>query len=258
MSQYAFGTGNMYVTPLTDARGNAIANPTPMPLMTLQDGAIDFSGDVKELYGQNQFAQAVGRGKVKMTVKVKPARIFAAVWNAMFFGQTLNSGLMAVNSDTQGQVVPSTGPYAITVAPPLTGTFVSDAGVIDGNGDPMVRVASSPITGQYSLNVLTGVYTFASADSGKTVYINYMYSATAGVGKAQKMTVQNLPMGYAPTFKADLTVAYLGKLTTMSFRRAMPTKMSIGFKNEDFAIPEFDFSAFDDGTGNILDLSTSE
>jgi hypothetical protein len=258
MSQYAFGSGNMYVTPLSDASGNVIANPTPMPLLTLQDGTIDFAGDVKELYGQNQFAQAIGRGKVKFTVKVKPARIFASVWNTMFFGQTLNSGLMAVNTDTVGQAIPSTSPYTITIAPPYSGTYVSDAGVIDANGNPMTRVASSPVTGQYSLNVLTGVYTFASADQGKTVYINYMYSASTGVGSAQKMTIKNLPMGYAPAFKADLTVAYLGKLTTMSFRRCMPTKMSIGFKNEDFAIPEFDFSPMDDGTGNILDISTSE
>lgn len=255
MSQYAFGSGNMYVTQLQDALGNAIANPTPYPLMTLQEGSIDLSSDSKELYGQNQFPVAVGRGKAKMTCKVKPARIFAGVWNALYFGQTINSGLFANYTDTVGTAIPTT-PFTITATPPNAGTFVADLGVISATGMPMKRVASGPTTGQYSVNVATGVYTFASADAGTTVYINYQYTAT--VTGASKQTVQNLPMGYAPTFKADLSVAYQGKIITFSFPKAISTKFSIGFKNEDFAVPEFDFSGFDDGTGNVLTWSTSE
>lgn len=256
MSQYAFGAGNMYVTQLQDANGNAIANPTPYPLMALQEGSVDISGDVKELYGQNQFPVAAGRGKVKMQVKVKPARILAGVWNSIFFGQTLNPGLIAVNTDTVGQAIPAT-PFNITPTPPNTGTYAADMGVIDANGNPMTRVASAPATGQYSVNVATGQYTFAAADTGKTVYINYQYTtSTATTGN--KQTVQNLPMGYAPTFKADLTVSYLGKITTFSFPKAVATKMGIGFKNEDFSVPEFSFSAFDNGAGQVMSWSTSE
>lgn len=255
MAQYAFGSGNMYATPLQDAWGNAISNPTPVPLMTLQDGSIDLSGDIKELYGQNQFAVAAARGKVKMTIKVKPARIFAAGWNTLFFGQTLTSGLFANYTDTVGQTIPTT-PYQITISPASSGSFVADLGCIDSSGKPMQRVASSPATGQYSVNVATGAYTFASADSGKQVYINYQYTAT--VTGAQKQTVANLPMGYAPASKLDLTVAYQGKLTTFSFPMAVPNKMAISFKNEDFAVPEFDFQAFDPGTGQVCTWSTSE
>lgn len=255
MSQFAFGAGNMYVTQLQDANGNAISNPTPYPLMVLQEGSIDISSDLKELFGQNQFSVAVGRGKTKIAVKVKPARIFAGVWNAIYFGQTLNSGLIANYTDTAGAAIPAT-PFQITITPPSSGTYAADLGVIDANGNPMARVASSPTTGQYSVNVSTGVYTFASADTGKTVYINFQYTATV-VG-AQKQTVRNLAMGQAPSFKADLTVSYLGKMTTFSFPKAISTKFAIGFKNEDFSVPEFDFSAFDDGSGNVLTWSTSE
>ncbi|QDD62648.1 hypothetical protein EJD96_00065 (plasmid) [Herbaspirillum seropedicae] len=255
MSQYAFGSGNMYVTQLQDALGNAVVGATPYPLMTLQEGSIDISSDSKELYGQNQFPVAVGRGKAKLTGKVKPARIFAGVWNAIYFGQTVNAGLFANYTDTVGTVVPAS-PYTITAAPPNTGTFAADLGVIDANGNPMKRVASAPATGQYMVNVTTGVYTFASTDTGKLVYINFQY--TAAVAGAQKQTVQNLPMGYAPAFKADLSVSYQGKIVTFSFLKAISTKFSMGFKNEDFAVPEFDFSGFDDGTGNVLTWSTSE
>ena len=256
MSQYAFGAGNLYVTQLQDALGASVTNPTPYPLMALQEGTIDMSADKKELYGQNQFPVAIGRGKGKVDVKVKPARIFASVWNAIFFGQTLSPGLIAVYTDTAGAAVPTT-PFQITVAPPSSGTYAADLGVIDQNGNPMTRVASAPATGQYSVNTTTGAYTFASADTGKTVYINYQYT-TSTIATGQKQTVNNLQMGYAPRFKADLTVAYQGKITTISFLSCVSTKFGIGFKNEDFAIPEFDFSAMDDGTGKIIQWSTTE
>lgn len=253
--QHAFGAGNWYVTQLQDANGAAISNPTPYPLMTLQDGSVDFSGDIKELYGQNQYAVAVARGKVKTQIKVKPARIFAGVWNAMFFGQTLSSGLIANYTDSTGAVIPTT-PFQITITPPSSGTYAADLGVINSSGSPMIRVASSPATGQYSVNVTTGVYTFATADAGNTVYINYQYTAT--VTGAQKMTVANKPMGYMPTFKSDLTVSYLGKIVTFSFPMCVANKFSMNFKNEDFSIPEFDAHAFDNGTGTIMSWSTSE
>jgi hypothetical protein len=255
MTQFAFGSGNMYVTQLQDALGNTISNPTPYPLMALQEGSIDMSSDSKELYGSQQFPLAVGRGKGKLTCKVKPARIFSGVWNAIYFGQTLSSGLFANYSDTTGAAIPAT-PYQITPTPPSSGTFAADLGVVNSVGAPLKRVASAPATGQYSVNTTTGAYTFAAADTGNIVYINYQYTAT--VTGAQKQTVQNLQMGYAPSFKADLTVAYQGKLVTFSFPKAISTKFSIGFKNEDFAIPEFDFSGMDDGTGNVLTWSTSE
>jgi hypothetical protein len=359
--QYAFGAGNMYVTQLQDARGNSISNPTPYPLMALQEGSLSFSGDIKELYGQNQFAVAVGRGKMKLEANVKPARIFAAVWNSIFFGQTLSAGLLGNYTDTTGFAVPNTigvtgatstggtgfqvgdilqastgtvssggakatlmvtavtsgnptgiqvltpGSYTVaptasasnftnignaftgvagsgtgatltfttgtgTVAasPPVNGTqaapafnvFAADLGCIYAStGMPLKRVASNPSAGQYAVNTTTGVYTFASGDAGAVVLISYQYSTGSGFAAnstASMQTVQNLPMGYAPTFKADLTVSYLGKLTTFSFPMAIATKMDLGFKNEDFAVPQFAFQAFDPGNGNVMSWSTSE
>lgn len=256
MAQFAFGAGNFYVTQLQDATGAAIVNPTPYPLMVLQEGMVDFSGSLKELYGQNQFPVAIGRGKMKMGIKVKPARIFAGVWNAIFYGQTLSAGLIANYTDATGTAIPGT-PFQITITPPSSGVYAADLGVIGVvSGQPLKRVASAPTTGQYSVNIATGVYTFAAADTLLAMYINFQYSAT--VAGAQKQTVVNLPMGYAPTFKTDLTVSYLGKLTTFSFPSCIATKLALGFKNEDFAIPEFDMDAFDPGNGNVMTWSTSE
>ena len=255
MSQFAFGSGNMYITQLQDASGNLIANPTPMPLMVLQEGSVEFSRTNKELYGGNSFPVDIAQAEQKCVVKVKPARIFANVWNSLYFGQALTSGLLANYTDVTGIAIPST-PFSVTVVPPATGSFAADLGVLNALGQPMKRVASAPATSQYSVNVSTGAYTFAAADVGLTVYINYQYSAT--VTGAQTLAIKSLPMGSAACFKADLTVIYQGKLTTMSFNRCTSNKFSIGFKNSDFAIPEFDFSLMDDGLGGVAKISTSE
>jgi hypothetical protein len=65
-------------------------------------------------------------------------------------------------------------------------------------------------------------------------------------------------MGYAPTFRADLTVSYLGKYLYLGFPLAIAGKMGLGLKNEDFTIPEFEFGAFDNGSGQIMSWSMSE
>lgn len=255
MSQYTFGVGNMYVTQLQDASGNNVANPTPYPLMVLQEGSIDISGDIKELYGQNQFAVAIGRGKAKVAVKVKPARIFAGLWNAIFFGQGNAAGLVANFTDGTGTAVPTT-PFQITPTPPSSGVWAADMGVINSvTGVPLKRGATATGTGVYA--VTAGVYTFNTADVGVVMLINFQYTvAAASSGSTQ--AVLNLPMGYAPFFKADLTVVYASKIVTFSFFRCVSSKFNFGLKNEDFAVPEFDFSPMDDGTGQVMKWSTSE
>ena len=250
---FAFGAGQMFATPLTDGTGAAIATPTPIIIGTLQNVDLDISGEVKELFGQNQFAAAIGRGKVKITGKAKFASIFALQFNNVFFGQTLASGLNGLVNDTVGAAIPGT-PYQITPTIPSSGTWAADLGVLDSTGKPMTRVASAPAAGQYS--VAAGVYTFASADTGKTVYISFRY--TASVTGAQKQTIVNQPMGYAPTFECNLQESYNGKILNIRLRSCVGTKLGLGFKNDDFMIPDFEFSAFADSAGNVLDQSFSE
>lgn len=251
--QYAFGAGTLFATQLTDAFGAAIANPTPIQFGTLQEVSIDISGDVKELYGQNQFPVAVGRGKVKVAGKAKVASVNGLQFNSIFFGQTLAAGTYAAVYDTTGALVPTT-PFQITPTVPGSGTWAADLGVINASGLVMTRVASGPTTGQYS--VAAGVYTFAAADVGIRMFISYQYTATSTTAK--KMTVQNIPMGYAPTFRCDLTESYNGKIVTFTLNSCISTKLGIASKLDDFWIPEFDFSAFSDSGNTIMSWGLSE
>lgn len=251
---YMFGSGILWGTPLTEADGDAVANPTPLIFGTLQDTDLDFKFELKELHGQNQFAVAVGRGKGSVSCKAKFADIRAGFLSTIVFGQALTDGLTSMVYDTVGAAIPGT-PYEITVTPPSSGTWAADLGVIDSTtGRAMTRVASAPATGQYA--VAAGVYTFAAADTTKVVYISYRYTATSTVAK--RMTFNNLPMGYAPTFRADFYGPYLGKSCVLTLNSCISEGIKLTSKNDDFSVPDCGFRAFADAAGVIGTLAVSE
>lgn len=253
MSQYVFGSGVLWGTPLTDSAGNAIANPTPVIFGVLQEASVDISFENKTLHGQNQFPVAVGRGKGKVSGKAKAAKINGAILNNIVFGQTVTNGIQSAVYDTTGATIPAT-PFTITPTIPGSGTWLADLGVVGPNGEVFTKVASAPTANQYS--VAAGVYTFAAADTGKKVFISFSYTGTSTT--APKSTVTNQLMGYAPTFKADLYMPYNGKSLLLSLPACISTKLTMATKLDDFMVPEFDFEAFADASGNVLSWATSE
>jgi hypothetical protein len=251
--QYIFGTGVGWCTPLTDSTGALIANPAPFLIAGLQNISLDLSAEIKELYGSNAAALAIGRGKQKYAVKVQNAQVNGRIWNSLFFGQTLTAGIYDAVYDQVGALIPAT-PFQITPTPPSSGTWGYNLGVRDVNNLAYARVASGPTTGQYS--VAAGVYTFAVADVGKTVYIDYNYTATSTV--AQKMTIGNPLMGQAPTFQFDMKIPYGGNVFNVTLFSCVATKAGLATKLDDFVYPEFDFSAQAPGGANIGVMSWSQ
>lgn len=326
MPNYGFGAGALWGTPLTDAFGNALANPTPVLFGVLQDVSVEISGDIKELFGQNQFAEAVARGKCKISCKAKFGRINGLLINSLFFGQTLLAGTVGTVYDTTGSAIPAASPYFLNPTPPASGTWTRDLGVRDSTGNYMTNVASAPTTGQYSVagpvtgaaqasfatnqmtvtvagtgsfavgQVITSagvtpgtyitalgtgtggtgtytlsttpgtiaaqavsateVYQFAAADAGKTVFVSYAYTATSTVAKSS--IVSNIQMGNAPSFRCDLSDGYSGSQTSLSLFKCISTKLMFATKQDDFMIPELDFSAFADSAARVLQWGTSE
>jgi hypothetical protein len=249
-----FGSGLMWGTPLTNSAGTAVANPTPLLFGVLQDCEVEVKFELKQLYGQNQFPVAVGRGKGSVNGKAKYAELFGGMLETIVFGQAASAGLTSAVYDTVGAAIPTT-PFTITPTVPNSGTWAADLGVIAAaTGRPMVRVASAPATGQYSVS--TGVYTFAAADTALVVYISYRYTATSTVAK--RSTVVSQPMGYSPTFRCDLYVPFNGEQLIITMNNCISDGLKMGFKNDDFSIPEFGFSAFADASGNVLTWATAE
>ena len=256
MAQYAFGTGLLWGTATSDVNGNALTTPTPVTFGTLQEVSIDINFDKKELYGQNQFPQSVARGKGKIEGKAKFARMNGLMINSLFFGQTLTTSAgIADYYDQTGSVVPAT-PFAITVVPPTSGVWSADLGVIDSNGRPLTKVASAPAAGQYS--VAAGVYTFNTAQSTQTVFINYQYTTTTGVPNATSIVETNPLMGNAPFFRADVSFPFQGKQLIFTFPQCLATKLTFATKLDDYTVPEFDFSCFANSAGQAFTMAMAE
>lgn len=233
-----FGSGTLWGVPTS-------ANPTPAKLAALQSVSLDIAFSVKELFGQHNFPLTVARGTGKIGLKASSAAFQARAFNDLFFNGTMQSGRLMTALDESGTIPSPSGPYTITVS--NSAQFVSDLGVIDtATGSLLQRVASAPATGQYS--VASGVYTFAAADAGKPVKISYQYNIA---GSGQTIIIAQNLIGAAPKFKAVLSTKYDGQQIDLQLNACVATKLSFATKQEDFAIPDFEFSAFADDAGEV-------
>ena len=244
MGQFVFGSGSVLAIP-------SAATATPQQFGTLQDVTIDFAFTNKELTGQYQYPVAIGRGPAKVSGKAKAASFSANFFNQAFFGVTPTAGSTQTQVNEAHTVAAAT-PYIVTITPPNSGTFLDDGGVVYATtGVALQRVSTAPAQGEYSVTT-AGVYTFNASDTGVDVQITYTYTVTTGGYSA---VIANQLMGAAPYFKLVLTNSYNGNQLTLELYQVMSDKLSLGFKNTDWSIPEFDFSAFTNAANNLGKLS---
>lgn len=253
MTQVNFGSGTVI------GRRTDISNPTPAFFGILQDIEISFDQTLKELMGQYKMAVDIAPANLKVSGKAKFARIQANTMNDLLFGQTLTTATGTTMAIAEAGSVPAvSGPYTITVT--QAATFLEDLGVFYAlTGVQLVRVASGPTIGQYSVNETTGVYTFAAADTLASVSIYYTY----GVTTKKKIAMTNQIMGVGPSFEVNIQENYTnnaGTVCTMFIKlnACRSSKLSLPFKNTDYTIPEFDFQAFADQSNNWGSIVTSE
>lgn len=242
---YSFGTGVLLGT-RTD-----IPNATPMNFGLVQEVTIEETATIKELYGQFQRPIVEARGTIKTTGKAKVARISGLAFAHLFYGVTPVAGQLATAFAEAG-TIPTSSPFTLSVVN-ATG-FSDDGGVVYlSTGLPMIKVASAPAAGEYSVSA--GEYSFNGADAGKGVLLSYTYSLS---GSGQKFTVRNQLLGSTPTFQAQFYTTFQGQSVSLMLNNCTSSKLSIKTKLEDFVMPEFDFSCFADGAGNVMTWSFAE
>jgi hypothetical protein len=252
MTAYAFGTGTLI------AKRTDTSNTPPFMFGVLQDVSLDFDQKLESLTGQNKVAVALGDGELKITGKAKFARLQMTLASNLLIGQTTTTGALEMTSTGESATVPANAPYTCVVAN-ASFTPLEDYGVFyAGNGIQLVPVSSGPSAGQYAFNASTGTYTFSSSDAGAAVYVYYTYSATNG----NKLTYANPLMGTSPVFEIyfKTTTSNFGvaKDATIKLNACKSSKLSLSFANQKFAIPEFDFQAMADASGNVFTLSMTE
>lgn len=241
-----FGSGDIFAVP----QGTfAAAAPTPVRFGILQEVTVDFSGSQKELYGKNRMPIAVAGTEMKVTGSAKAAQFSGALLNAVFFGGTPaagNTNRTALNEP----ITPASGTATVAQG----STFAQDLGVYDTvTGLYMTLIKTgTPTTGQYKVGS-GGVYTFPVADTNPKL-ISYTYTVAAA---GQSFKIPNVAMGSNPQFSLYLSNGqYQGMQVNLELYLCGSNKVTLGWKNADFMVPDFSFYAMDNGTGFIGELNT--
>jgi hypothetical protein len=247
----AFGPGILIVT-RTD-----LATPVAINVGFAQELTIDFTGTTKQLYGQKQFPLVAARGTIKATGKWKAAVISGIAWNNAFYGGSFTSGGINWNIDSTF----TTSTTVATVQVGSSATFEADLGVKYGAtattpNFPLQRVATgSETTGKYSVaSTQAGLYTFGGGDLTSQTPIKVTFTNTTATGQSLIVTNQNI--GFTPAFQLDYYTS-LSQPTAKPFAvrlyACIGGKHAMGFKLEDFAMPEFDFDMFADASDRVID-----
>lgn len=191
MSIFPFGSGKFY---FQRARAGGYIRAG---IATLQDGAVSIEQDIKELYGAQRFPVDIRTGKGKISGTIKHVD-----WNApalaLVLGETVATGGNLL-VPKEAATVPASPAYTVTVT--NSGTFFRDVQVVmnvPGGSSTLVagqvftQHATTPAAGVYTVS--NGVYTFAAADAGATIFIAYLYTATTG----EKIAWSNKDIGTTP------------------------------------------------------------
>lgn len=238
--EFGFGSGI-----LTGLRNDNTGTNTPIRFGALQNVAIEWNGDVKELYSTGQFPIDTARGKTKISGKAKVAEIKASMYNELFFGQTVAAGQLkyAFNEST----TLGTGAASYTVSNSGSTPLVDQGVFFTSNGNQLSAVSSSPGSGQYAFNAATGVYSFSTHSASLGVFVNYTYTVATG----QSIAIANQFMGTTPRFKATLFQQYSGNQVVLILNSCVSTRLTFPTQIDDYVIQDLDFSAFADSAGNV-------
>jgi hypothetical protein len=240
-NQIGFAAGALVATQV-----GASGAVTPQRFGILQDVSLDFTADLKELYGQKRYAIALAPGKTKVEIKAKFAAIAGQLFNQLYFGAT-TTATASIFADSEAQTIPGSSTYTVTAS--NGSTFLTDEGVYyQLAGTPLTKVATLTAAGQYIPPTGSpGVYTFYSADASLGVYLSYLYSTAAGV----QIPIANPNMGVGPSFKVVLSQPFDGRDAVFVFNQCQASKLSFPTKQDDFTIMELDFMVAADINGNI-------
>jgi len=246
-----FGSGVILTGPQSGS-GNPAADPTPLGIGVLQNVKMTLGAEIKTLFGQDQWAvdSAIGKRTIKGSFEF--AQLSNLLMQQLFFGSggSLSSGTVQTPAyPGELHTIPGT-PYEIMV------TNASDTPLLDygvtyqATGIALKAVPSSPATGEYSVDLSTGVYTFAAADTTLAVFINYGWTASGGT----TLEIIQQPMGNGPVLGLNLVFPYeQNQGATIGLGFYLPNvrlgKIDIATKLDDYTMYTTDFEAFAGAAG---------
>jgi hypothetical protein len=239
---FQFGIGGVFGKKVG---GNAGTPNFPQRFATLQDASVEFSQKLVQLRGQNKGPDDIAPSDMDIKGKATFAAIQIDTYNTLFFGDTVAVGLDIVADREQHTVPNTTG--AFTIVATHGAFFDEDLGVMyaDGSGYLQAVTAGGEAAGKYSVDEVSGTYTFDAADAGVIVLLSYSYDSAA-TGKT--LTVNNHIQGYGPIFELYLLQPYQGT-NALWLPCCRSSKMSAPMKRDNYMISDFEFEAFPNASG---------
>ena len=238
---FVFGPGACWAIMQNFTDGTSPTTVSPRKFDVLQEFSVDFGQTIKELTGQLTYPVALGIGEGKITIKITMARFQAGVLNDAIFGRNTATGLAVGRNIIVDP--PERFTAAATYAVANAATFVQDLGVFDQvSGAQLVAVAAAPTTGQYipgAANV--GSYSFAAADVGHLLMVNYMYHSAA---TGQTLTVFSEIQGAVGISRMLYTGQYAGRYVAIDLPNVVASKFTYASKQKDFIMGVVDAAAF--------------
>jgi hypothetical protein len=202
--EFGFGAGQLY------SKRTDITAQGPLRFGAFQELSMDFSGDLKEMYGSNQYALDVARGKSKIECKAKFGQFSGALFNAVFFGGTIATGqTLSIYQEAATIAAPVTLDTSASTASGATLPFTSTTGVVVGQS----------VTGT---NIATGSYVLSFVPN-TSVTLNQAISGTVASGAAIAFGPTNT-VANAATYTTDLGVRYAASGLPLTYVATAPAQ----------------------------------
>lgn len=241
---------------------NNVTNPTPARTIVQQDMSVTFKRSVKTLFGEKQLAADVSSGDLNVTGKVSYGTMNPRLFADLLFGAGSAVGQTLEADNELGTL--TTHAYTVANGSSMSSSTPGvDLGVVNStNGARYVRVASgSEVAGtSYSFASATGVYTFASAETGTVFKFSYLYPA-ATTGETVAMT--NQYQGKVNDFTAVMVFPWTNAANAveqdvLTLNSCIASQAEIATKMGDYGKPSFDFEAGCDQNDNLGSFAFAE
>ncbi|WP_196607429.1 hypothetical protein [Pectinatus frisingensis] len=178
----------------------------------------------------------------------------SASGNEFLVGSTIEQSItnlvsaLSSNSTISSKYTITSSATTITLTETIAGTgYTPSTATVVGTGVVTSGTATVSSAG-------TGTFTFYSGDAGKK--IQYQYDYISATGKTIQIT--NNMMGTAPTFEMEFYAVLDGRQIVLVLNKCTTDKLDFSFKNEDYMIPDFSYSAFADASDIIGNIYLNE
>jgi len=249
-TEYVFGTGRIYA--VNNGTGKVPTSPAtiqPAQFLSLQEATVEEAVTLKELPSSYEFPDSVANGERKMTGKITFGRVDLLLLNEIVWGEnSFAAGGTLVQGSEAGAVGAAT-PY--TYSATNAATFIADLGVYyvaTGKQLTSLGATGTPTTGEYT--VAAGVYTFAAADGGLAILVNYTYTSLTA-GSSVTVNTQIMGMAARPSFGLYLSMPSDGANSDLIIFNARAAKLNRPFKYNDYLKVELDWEAYPGANGAV-------